>query len=628
MIRKRLITLGLKPKDARYIAKWFDNNVKSQGPVAALEYFKRVGDTMIGYISGSGYKAEWVKTTQGGYPKSVECLKGYPLEVQLRVAKLARAILLSDPTPSMVTKLREAATAPYKGDANAIQRLSNLIKIGLDKMAFQYIPFRKKLGTVLKSSRTFTNRSVPNGTSVGLDIDVVLGSFKLFRDELMSLPSWEDLFYPLHPAFIHTVKPQETDYVGELGGVMEQGGKLRIFAAPSVVLNTALVPLQSWLDKYREQCSWDVFKNQVEGKDWAQNEMTLGKTLYSIDLSSATCRFPFEVQLELCELLLAPEEFLDLYKKVARGSYKVQPHLVELFGESMTWTVGQPLGLNPSMSSFALCHGLLLVGLCEELGIPHDFRVMGDDVITSNGSLAHEYRQVISSLGISISEHKSYESNSYGEFAGFSITPDVAIRPGRWKRPTRLNILGLVSDLGVHVVDEMDKEYKAVKLLAFRNGTYNPPVSEWNTWLSLNTLIFPVERDYLKCRETKEISWYDGAVAWLTREFKELYNSQPYYVPPKETTFLDSLPEGPVLEEAKRFFWLGTEYATPCYLMSIMEHFASTLTSSDFTFMEFSDFLGQVQMSYEGYLWSLPLTAGRVERDLLAKVETELNAYS
>lgn len=621
LIRKRLITLGVMPKHARQIALDFDQQVKSQGIVNALSHLKNMGDQVISFVSHSGYSAPWVSKTRDGYPKRWLVLKPYPEAIQLRVAKMARAIVLTSPTPKMVSKLRDAATSPYLGEENGISEVSRLVSLGLTSWNLPKPNFDIRYKSVFSSARTYTNRSVPIGTSVGLDFDSLLGTFRSWKDIIVTLPDWEQVFYPVHPSWIGrnaSSRPNHT-HVGELGGVMENGGKLRIFAAPNVVINNLLEPLQVWLDKHRNAIHMDVFRRQEDGALWAQSKLQAGKSIQSIDLSSATCRFPMETQMWLLGLLNAPIEFIKLYTLVARGSWKVQPHMVEHFGEDLQWSVGQPLGTNPSMSTFALCHSLMLIGLCVQLDLdPSDsFRILGDDVVTSSSDLANAYRLVIKNAGIEISEHKSYDSSSYAEFAGYSITTSSLVRPGRWKLPTVLNTQGLVKDLGPNVISELHTDHQAVEyLLAFRSGEFSPS-SNWNLWMKANSLICPQDPFKVSLKRDREVLWYDGITKFLMKELANVY-----FVEERPKDFLEEIGDCEPTRKVRDLLF-PTYYLMPSSvgeLVLLLEAYSYEL----YDHINVVQFLDKVKESYEDFLWALPKTDGRKSRDLRLEVEEQL----
>jgi hypothetical protein len=620
IVRKRLITLGVKPKHAREVSLNLSTQVKSMGIYNALDYFKRVGDAITAYISKSGVRPQWVRLDKDGFPSKFSCLKDYDVAILLRVSKMARVLCLSSPTKAMVDKLREAATSPYKGTEEGLSELSRLISLGIKHVAIRNVPFPRGFGSVVSQARTFVSRSVPTGTAVGLDINNILSVFRQNRSWITDVPSWDSVMYPLHPSWVGRESIGVTPYqfAGEIGGVMENGGKLRLFAAPSVLLQCFLEPLQKWLDGIRVQLPYDVFKHQEAGATWAQDKMMSGHEVQSIDLSSATCRFPFSAQLELLGVLGAPAWAVRAFEHVSRMPWVLQPHMAEWMGvESITWSVGQPLGIAPSMSSFALCHGLLLAGLCIELGIPvtDSFRVLGDDVVTADRRLSERYRAIMRQLSVGISEHKCHQSMVYAEFAGFSVTPTVMVRPGRWRAPTWLNVMGLVTDLSAAVINELPPSDRLVAtLLAFQSGAYLPSVEDWSAWVRLSTAV-PDVAGLLRYRD-KELSWFDGAVAWLQRQFP-----QSYFTEARTQSFLDGLElsedllecVGPLLRSME----ILSGFLPPGQHVNTVLYWAERLLGA----AEYADLMLHLKVQYEEYLWSLPQTDGRKARDQWRSVQ-------
>jgi hypothetical protein len=97
-----------------------------------------------------------------------------------------------------------------------------------------------------------------------------------------------------------------------------------------------------------------------------------------------------------------------------------------------SWKVGQPLGTLPSFGMLALEHNILLESLAVDCGYLHSpYTVLGDDVLLFSKRMRRAYIQMMKSLGVPLSMHKSYEHNLV-EFAGqiivknqpVSYTPD------------------------------------------------------------------------------------------------------------------------------------------------------------------------------------------------------------
>jgi hypothetical protein len=467
-----------------------------------------------------------------------------------------------------------------------------------------------------------------------LDVGKVLSTYYSWSELIHNIPGWQDSLYPIHTSWVNKPAVRQefqlnlSNEAGIIDGVMEQGGKLRIFAAPSVLLQELLTPLQHWLDSIRDQVPTDVFRNQESGALWAQSKMNQGLEVQSIDLSSATCRYPFLTQLELLENLGVPPAMLNLYKAVARGRWKVMPRMVPYFGDSMSWTVGQPLGVNPSMSSFALSHNLVLTGMCLQLGIdPQDsFRVLGDDVVCANSQLASLYRQTIISSGISISEHKSYNSCSYAEFAGYSILPQTMVRPGKWKAVHALNTQGLVKDLGENVILELSKEAdrRLESILSFRYGTFTPDVKDYEYYLFMNSVLWDPETYQVPLKDI-ESDWYMGC----TKHLRDLYPDIFFQPPTQSSMYISILKrlsfQFPGLKDSVGMCLgpIDPDTWTPYRLVVCLE---AILANQSRDAQHLIDGLRVVKEEYEEFLWSLPVTSTSREKSQRKLLQAKYDA--
>jgi len=130
------------------------------------------------------------------------------------------------------------------------------------------------------------------------------------------------------------------------------------------------------------------------------------------------------------------------------------------FGQ-ISWRRGQPLGLYPSFGSFALTHGVLLLGLLKE---PYkgQFYILGDDVVILDDAIAHSYRELLASLGCPISETKSLTSNSLCEFGGKILTSQSVIPQFKWRVISDDSFLDLVRNLGCRAVKLLRARQRAV----------------------------------------------------------------------------------------------------------------------------------------------------------------------
>lgn len=209
------------------------------------------------------------------------------------------------------------------------------------------------------------------------------------------------------------------DIVGKIGLIQEPGYKLRAVANPARVYQQALKPLGDDLYGKLKQLPWDCTHDQSFPFLTIQKHLREGKTAHAVDLSNATDKFPFELQIRMLHVMYRRKDAINLFADLSRANW-----FTSLTSSStIAWTVGQPLGLYPSFASFALTHGLMLYGLN---GFKHNdaFYVLGDDVVILDDGLHAKYKRFLINLGIPFAESKTLSSNVITEFGGKIISAD------------------------------------------------------------------------------------------------------------------------------------------------------------------------------------------------------------
>jgi hypothetical protein len=219
--------------------------------------------------------------------------------------------------------------------------------------------------------------------------------------------------------------------VGQIGLIQEPGYKLRAVANPGRIFQCVLEPMQKALLRIVDSLPWDCTHDQTHGIPKIQEALSQGRTVYSIDLSNATDYFPLQLQSSVLHYLFPDDEqfsagYADLFDEISKALWWMPGH------GYIRWNRGQPLGLNPSFPSFALTHGLLLLGLLDR-EYNDDFFVLGDDVVILDSDLQAKYLQTLHALGCPTSEAKSITSNSLAEFAGKLITKDEVISQYKYR---------------------------------------------------------------------------------------------------------------------------------------------------------------------------------------------------
>lgn len=505
--RKRMINIGFRFRDATLVAKWYDKNLSARGAVGAIDFFKRVGAQLHFAVTGVGCDQPWVARRGPRHFPAIFSNMDYPDHFWLRMCKFARTIVLKEITTEQVDKVYNAIVTPYNGSSVGLANLLSFVKTGVDSLPLVSPKFQSPPLVTQQFRRVMSS----SGSTPVVDESPILESLAILalNPELRLLPWWREVLHPLSPDSVENMvsiieRQFETSTydnlayldegcVGHYGYAQEGAGKLRAFASPYTVVQCLLDPIAQYLGVFIKRLGTDCTFDQEKGVRWAQSEMQSHKTVFSVDLSTATCRFPLEPQIEVLRACRLSEPIIRALEFVTRGFWSVHKDFKPFnVPDYLTWSVGQPLGISPSIRMFSLTHNILLAGICKSLGLNplKCYRVLGDDVVISNRGVAEAYINVCTEAGIPISLNKSWESDSFAEFAGYQITRTNAVRPGQWQFAHELNHLGLSEHLGVPLKGETNQLYlQAEKLNLFRLGKFTPPPAELSVYLKVNYLM-------------------------------------------------------------------------------------------------------------------------------------------
>nr|QRW42885.1 putative replicase [Mensystermes virus] len=216
---------------------------------------------------------------------------------------------------------------------------------------------------------------------------------------------------------------------GKVTFLQEGGAKARVVCTPSFWVQTYFQPFHrvlsrcvAWIEsdrvsqKHGLSCVLDQNKGAYLLSDWLEKR----KRIFSVDLQSATDRFPLSVQLAWLKRE-GLGQWIKPIEEAAQGQY-----LVSGLSNSRTkeeyWSYrcGQPMGLYGSFPLFHLTHREILEGLCERNKVPGvAYAVLGDDVLIGDTTLAKAYQDLLQKLDVPLSLTKTLESDSVASFAGF-----------------------------------------------------------------------------------------------------------------------------------------------------------------------------------------------------------------
>jgi hypothetical protein len=371
--------------------------------------------------------------------------------------------------------------------------------------------------------------------------------------------------------------------VGVIGYQQERGAKLRAIANPFRHFQMVLSPLAKALDDLLQELPWSCVHDQDAGIKFCLEGLAEGKTVSSIDLSSATDTFPLKVQLEVvrsiinrskvqnlrrggkrgltqpeyqnpkgqCDLDMLHDgqkpadllEELNIFEELARGQWYDREGKGEI--PFLTWGKGQPLGMVPSFAMFTIAHGILIRNIEMKLGKSNTFRVLGDDVVITNLEVARYYVEELDYMGCEISALKTITSSQIAEFAGKIITANGVVPVEKWKPFSKANPLGPCECLGIKGLKFVPKTFrKRVAMLAAApepvglglnpkgldwDSRVPPKISHW--WWSTKRSIPTNEELSYKDAEKHQCGFWESI---KVKTINFIYSMEEWLIPQKD----------------------------------------------------------------------------------------------
>jgi hypothetical protein len=396
--------------------------LNSKGKLAALGYPKKSRD-----IAGI-----WFKTDSNGIPKSLKGIRKVLREDNPRPALIVLNLVYLFRTPPSLDI--SSITSPYTGTWSESDTLS--FKKFLKRKCPTLSPSEVPLHLSLKAG--------PNGSpaSLAASLDVVASSMSPGSDwqfkhwcKLIGNSKLLELYEKQQAVIIdpnidcsQLAHPKDTYRLAKLSLLSDKSGKTRQIFILDWWRQQLLLPIHDAM------MLW--FKSQYQDATWCQNEKVEvikswtkeGKTLYSYDLTSATDRWPAWHQRMVVEATFGP-----IWGEVWFSCLTTtKPYFPEI-GNWVSYAVGQPMGAYSSWPALNITHHFTIRWAAEMVQCEPEYMVLGDDVVIANSTLAKKYVEILSKLGVTISESKSvvceHNGRSSAEFAkhilrdGENLTP-------------------------------------------------------------------------------------------------------------------------------------------------------------------------------------------------------------
>lgn len=455
-----LIALGVKPSHAFRFERHVERLVKTRGTKGALAWLDSFGSLISERVFKiSSRRNIWVSR------RWLLIFKRYgkKRELSQRLTKIKRAITERQITAQQADKFLSAVHRPPV-DSEALINAKKLIVIGTDTMQ----PFLPKFHDWKPRScyAAYVKRELTKGLS---ETDAYLSANrKIARDVakvkalgLIGLDPIRETLKPLNLnevermasaglRFVENTSDMASPTMGTLNVTQEPGGKARFFAAPELIYQEALTPLQTFLMACLHSNPQDACYNAPAAISCIQEHLRAGQTVYTYDLTQATDAFPSALSwYALGCTHRIPDSHYNLLIKVSKGIWRVSEECQKtgFLPDRIQWTVGQPLGTKPSFAAFAFSHHALIRGIARSLSRdPNCYFLIGDDVVIFDPDVAREYKSVMLALGVQVPEEKSMVSNRVSEFGGQTILRSEAFYPGKWREISDESLFSFITD--------------------------------------------------------------------------------------------------------------------------------------------------------------------------------------
>lgn len=475
-ILRRVKASGVPSYIALPVMQLFITWAENSGTEWAVSRFKAIKNDFVRLASGLTPVSTWIKSPRKGHAKfggvigvlEKWCMSSEAyLEPALSLLNIYTEFFAPEPTKAQKTKFLTAVHAPVILVPDSVKRavllgasiakIKPLRKLRAASPLLMYNPSEGKRAPTLFGSRAEEDgiidsiaclltktgkkhlskyREYYNPVLLGLESEVMLGRNALppqFSDFTGSTPQ------PL--------------VAGNIGLIQEAGYKLRAVANPMRVFQQVLSPLGDSLFNLLRDLPWDCTFEQSKADSYLLRATAMqDRMVWSVDLSNATDYFPLELQVELLHALFPSDEGLvNLFEDVSRAYWKTslpQPDLVAAGFSNpgmVSWTTGQPLGLYPSFASFALTHGLLLLGLLGRKW-NGEFFILGDDVVILDDDLYSLYIQTLGCLGCPVSSQKTLSSKFMAEFHSTLYFKGKMVPNYKWRKVSDDSFLDLLKN--------------------------------------------------------------------------------------------------------------------------------------------------------------------------------------
>nr|QXP49783.1 RNA-dependent RNA polymerase [araluen mito-like virus] len=210
---------------------------------------------------------------------------------------------------------------------------------------------------------------------------------------------------------IPRMKQPKQPLVRKLSSFSDKEGKTRTVGMFDYWSQTCLKPIHDMLCRILRGIPQDCTYNQNAFTEFLLHNKQ--SVYHSLDLTNATDRMPIALQALILEPLIGKER-----TQAWKGILTDLPFHVKGDAE-IYYKTGQPMGAYSSWPIMALTHHFIVKLAGKRAGISNfvNYCILGDDIVIADTEVSREYRTILQTLDMPISEPKTHSSEFFFEFA-------------------------------------------------------------------------------------------------------------------------------------------------------------------------------------------------------------------
>jgi hypothetical protein len=411
--------------------------LKNKGTIQTIKILKQMRLHCTRYMCGQPLMVNslYIGIDKEGWPKKLSFLK--PL---CNSSIASNKFLLSLLTFSRAFTLSNREWSKVKPDYNSIIDLpkGNLcIPSGVINKFVNNFNLKLPMPTFSKKDIYLSAKGGPQGKATLTSLNnLLLYDYNLIN-HLKNLTDEEGYLYLLQSIQLcldKGIKPDlsKNSELGKISFIKDPEAKLRLVAISDYFTQIYLKKIHEGLMRLSKNLPQDRTFTQEPLNAW---DLSNNESFWSLDLSSATDRFPVKLQERLLTRIFDSQKLGLSWHSVLSSRRFTTPE-----GQVLSYKTGQPMGTYSSWISFTLAHHLVVFYCAQLCGLSNfnQYIILGDDIVIKNDAVAKKYIEVITGLGVSISLHKTHVSSNTYEFAKRLIQDGVEI--------TGIPIKGIVSN--------------------------------------------------------------------------------------------------------------------------------------------------------------------------------------